>query len=98
MKIIIIIIVLQTDNGEKEYRGSSQKFVDGGKEKRIQWIHNVQVGLCPRIDFGDPHSKFDKTPPGPLYTKLPVPMNHIHNHQDRLHHHNHDYKDGRPGG
>ena len=38
-----LIIFFQTDNGDKEYRGSSQKFVDGGKEKRIQWIHNVEV-------------------------------------------------------
>ena len=41
--IIKTIIVLQTSKGEKEYRGSSQKFVDGGKEKRIQWMHNVEV-------------------------------------------------------
>ena len=35
--------LLQTNKGDKEYRGRSQKFVDGGKEKRVQWIHNVEV-------------------------------------------------------
>jgi len=37
------IVLVQTNKGDKEYRGRSQKFVDGGKEKRVQWIHNVEM-------------------------------------------------------
>ena len=36
-------VLLTKDRKVVEYRGSSKIFVDGGKEKRKQWIHKVEL-------------------------------------------------------
>ena len=28
-------------------------------------LQDTDIWVCPRIDFGEPHPKFNKTPPGP---------------------------------
>jgi len=37
------IVIIETEEGPNEYRGTSEIFVDGGTKKKEQWIHRVQV-------------------------------------------------------